>query len=568
MAISSINSNLAAILAQSNISNATSAASNDVSALSSGNRIVSAATDVAALAAGTGLQSQVNVLTAALSVASQGSSLLQVADGGLTQIQSILQRQQAIATSAQSGSLSSTQRGFLDQEFQQLSQEIDQLASSTSFNGVNLLDGSISGSNPLQSSNAGSGAAAAAISGFTATGLVTSFTSFNSNGTNNDTTFYGDLSKGTFTVKADATTSTGYDISYSINGSTYHGFAALGDTTIALSNGNATLTLGTSALLTAATASNVTDLQSNLTGALAGATGYAIHKIRTTDATDALTGAVIQGSSIAAATGSSGGTNFTNGTLLKGFTGAAVKVQSAGFTGKNAPSISNFSATTSGGALSGLSLTVNGQVYSTGIAAAGAGNKLSTETFGGGSAGVAVFYLGGNTSSNEKVTIDFSTLSADATDTNSTGGVQSITDALNHTFGSGGSGLSFQVGATSKESIGITLGSASSKTLFAGATLDVKTQGTAVTAANAVTTALNTVTALRATVGASEERFNFATSAIQNAVQNQSAAKSNLLDTDVAATSTHFATSQVQLQAGIAVLAQANQLQQAILKLI
>jgi len=51
-------------------------------------------------------------------------------------------------------------------------------------------------------------------------------------------------------------------------------------------------------------------------------------------------------------------------------------------------------------------------------------------------------------------------------------------------------------------------------------------------------------------------------------VQNQGAARSNLLDTDVAATSTAFATAQVQLQAGIAVLAQANQLQQNLLKLI
>ena len=145
MSISSINSNLAALLAQVNIGNATTATSNNVSALSSGNRIVTASTDVAALAVGSALQSQVSTLNTVVSGLSQGSSLLQVADGGLAQIQSILQRQQAIAAQAQSGSLSDTQRGFLDQEFQGLTQQIDSLAQNTNFNGVSLLNGSIQG---------------------------------------------------------------------------------------------------------------------------------------------------------------------------------------------------------------------------------------------------------------------------------------------------------------------------------------------------------------------------------------------------------------------------------------
>jgi len=144
MSITSLSTNQAALVAQLNISNANTNVTNDVTELSSGSRIVSAATDVAALSTGTALQSQVNVLNAAQSVASQGSSLLQVADGGLAQIQTILQRQQSIATSAQSGTLSDTQRGFLDQEFQSLTSQINQLASSTNFNGVNLLDGSLS----------------------------------------------------------------------------------------------------------------------------------------------------------------------------------------------------------------------------------------------------------------------------------------------------------------------------------------------------------------------------------------------------------------------------------------
>ena len=145
MSIASINSNAAALSAQQNISSANTATADHVAALSSGSRIVKASTDVAALSIGTALASQISTLNTSLTVASQGSSLLQVADGALAQIQSILQQQQSIATQAQSGSLSSVQLGFLDQQFQSLTKQVDQLAGSTNFNGVSLLDGKISG---------------------------------------------------------------------------------------------------------------------------------------------------------------------------------------------------------------------------------------------------------------------------------------------------------------------------------------------------------------------------------------------------------------------------------------
>ncbi|MEI6743648.1 MAG: hypothetical protein WCL35_07765, partial [bacterium] len=178
MSITSINSNQAALVAQVNIGNANNSVSNNVTALSSGSRIVSASTDVAALSTGTALQSQVNALNTALTVASQGSSLLQVADGALAQIQSILQRQQSIATSAQSGSLSDTQRGFLDQEFQQLSSQINQLANTTNFNGVKLLNGGIQGgtkvnTNTTNGSAVGPVSATIATVGATVTGGTT-----------------------------------------------------------------------------------------------------------------------------------------------------------------------------------------------------------------------------------------------------------------------------------------------------------------------------------------------------------------------------------------------------------
>lgn len=140
----SINTNIAAYFAQANIATASASSSSSVARLSSGNRIVKASDDVSALSTGTSLRTQVLALKTALTNASQGTSLLQVADGALSQVTEILQRQKAISLQAGSGSLTDTDRGYLDQEFQALSTEIDRLTGSTNFNGVKLLNGSLS----------------------------------------------------------------------------------------------------------------------------------------------------------------------------------------------------------------------------------------------------------------------------------------------------------------------------------------------------------------------------------------------------------------------------------------
>lgn len=140
----SINTNIAALTAQQNISVASNKATSSIARLSSGNRIVRASDDVAALSAGSSLRTNVTTLRRALINTSQGSSLLQVADGALAQVTEILQRQKAIAVQAGGGSLTDTERSFLNQEFTNLTSEIDRLVENTNFNGVKLLDGSLS----------------------------------------------------------------------------------------------------------------------------------------------------------------------------------------------------------------------------------------------------------------------------------------------------------------------------------------------------------------------------------------------------------------------------------------
>src|SRR3546814_4355314 len=111
---------------------------NSVSKLASGSRIVKASDDAAGLAIGTRLLADVTVLRQSAVNASQGASVLQVADGGLARIADVLQRMKALAAQSLSGVPSNTERGFIDAEFQELRDEITAIAQTTRFNGDSL----------------------------------------------------------------------------------------------------------------------------------------------------------------------------------------------------------------------------------------------------------------------------------------------------------------------------------------------------------------------------------------------------------------------------------------------
>lgn len=116
--------------------------SSSVSKLASGSRIVKASDDAAGLAIGTRLMADVNVLRQAQTNASQGASVLQVADGGLARIGDVLQRMKTLAAQSLSGVPTDAERAFIDAEYQELINEIDGIAQTTRFNGESLLDGS------------------------------------------------------------------------------------------------------------------------------------------------------------------------------------------------------------------------------------------------------------------------------------------------------------------------------------------------------------------------------------------------------------------------------------------
>lgn len=136
-------SNSAALFAQRNLEVASTQSELSIARLSSGNRIIRASDDVSGLAIGTVLGTTVSTLRTVLTSTSQAGSLLAIADGGLKNIGEILQRQKSLAVQANTGTLSDNERAFLQEEFSNLTSEINRIVDNTNFNGIQLLDGSI-----------------------------------------------------------------------------------------------------------------------------------------------------------------------------------------------------------------------------------------------------------------------------------------------------------------------------------------------------------------------------------------------------------------------------------------
>ncbi|MCE5312567.1 MAG: flagellin FliC [Nitrospiraceae bacterium] len=137
-----INTNIASITAQRNLSTNASSLEKSVSRLSSGLRINTAADDAAGLSISEKLRANIRSVNQAVRNAQDGISLMQTAEGGLTEIGSILTRMRELAEQSSNGTLDSSARSALDSEFTQLISEIDRIGKTTEFNGVKLLDGS------------------------------------------------------------------------------------------------------------------------------------------------------------------------------------------------------------------------------------------------------------------------------------------------------------------------------------------------------------------------------------------------------------------------------------------
>jgi flagellin len=137
-----INTNVSALNAYRNLASTQNDLSKSLEKLSSGLRINRAADDAAGLAISEGLRSQVNGLNVAARNAQDGISVIQTAEGSLTEVHSILQRMRDLAVQAGNDSNTAESRAAITKEATQLSAELARIGDSTNFNGIKLLDGS------------------------------------------------------------------------------------------------------------------------------------------------------------------------------------------------------------------------------------------------------------------------------------------------------------------------------------------------------------------------------------------------------------------------------------------
>jgi flagellin len=133
--------------------------------LSSGQRINSGADDAAGLAIANGLQANISALTQSAANANDGVGQLQVADGALSQVTSLLNRAVTLATESSSGTVSDSQRTAIQAEFSQITQEIDQIGENTTFNGALVFAGGSTNYNQVNVTPAAPAALATAVSG-------------------------------------------------------------------------------------------------------------------------------------------------------------------------------------------------------------------------------------------------------------------------------------------------------------------------------------------------------------------------------------------------------------------
>lgn len=137
-----INSNIQSLNAQRHLNNSLDAQNTATERLSSGLRINSAKDDAAGLAIANRMTSQVQGLNQAVRNANDGAALIQTAEGGLEEVTNILQRMRELSIQSANGTYDTGNRDTLNAEVDQLQQEIDRIGETTSFNGLNILDGS------------------------------------------------------------------------------------------------------------------------------------------------------------------------------------------------------------------------------------------------------------------------------------------------------------------------------------------------------------------------------------------------------------------------------------------
>ena len=484
-----LNTNISSLNAQNNLTSSQASLSQSLQRLSSGLRINSAADDAAGLAISQQFTTQINGTNQAVSNANDAVSEAQTTAGALNTIVNNLQSIRTLAVEAANGSNSSSDRQALDNQVQQQIAEITQIAQQTTFNGLNVLNGS-SGNTTYQV------------------------------GANVGNTITINLAQGVGANQIGETaTATGTALGSTAGGAVAT-TGATGALTIKVGSGQAVSVASSSTFATAVSYQDGTSAFAKAAAFnAAGASGL------TASATTTVTDAAFAGATSALGTGTY---NLSiNGVAVFGGVAVGTGISTSAIAAQiNQVSSQDGGVTASIGA-SGLTLT-----------AADGSNITVAQSYGGDAAGG---------------------LSAAVPNATYRGTV-SLT-----------AGAQITIGGTSTADLGAVGLAATTTSLSANSTLsqqNVQTVDGANKTIESVDSALATVSAFQSQLGAIQNRFTAAVGNLQSTAQNLTQSRSTIQDADFAAETANLTQSQVLEQAGISVLAQANQQPQLILKLL
>ncbi len=533
----SILTNNAAMSAQRFLSMAGDKAASSIAKMSSGSRIVKASDDASSLAISNKLRADIATLKQASANASQGSSLLQVANGGLSQIGDILTRMKTLSTQVVNGTLSSAERQFAQQEFSNLITQVGETASQTQVNGIAVLNGA---DKVLAETNK-----RAAVGG--TTDITSGTTTLGTTGTT-DFTVANIRGQVTGEVKAATTVDLGgqTQIDIVIGSQTFRGVvaeaAAVGSIIEMrdVNNAQNSFDLTTVGAVLSSAAVTQTDLRATFNLSVAGASTVSFQS------------AVVDEAAAAALINSTA-TTFAGAISTSGTTKDQVYTLSSRYT----------EAVAATGALEKIDYTITGEdgiSYSATLTdenTGAANNVLATGT---------------------TKTLKFSNgieLTVDATAANaaaaaSDAGSLGFADARGVQFkvspGTSTS-LDFQVGANSGDLLAINFDSMTTASLGING-LSIETTTSAATASDAIDLAINKVNSATANLGALQSRLEYVQSNLATITENIEAANGVFKDVDMAKEMTEFTKQQALSQAGVAMLSQANQMPQQLLRLL
>lgn len=574
----SVNTNITSLGVQKNLNKASDALSQSMNRLSSGLKINSAKDDAAGMQIANRLNNQVKGLNVAIANANNGVSIAQTAEGAMQESTNTLQRLRELALQAANGDKSDADRVSLQQEFTAKVGELNRIASTTTFGGRNLLDGSFNnvafqigananetisfGMTDISSTALKGNYSEASVNGTAMTGLAATATGSSLNVT---------TAKSTGTVIG-ATATTAATDGFKINGTAVPlAAAAAGGTTVVDSAvveiNKLTATTGVTAsasagalVLTSTKSFTVEDGAGAASGTLA-KIGVSAGPVAAVDTGVAKTGAT--------KLGEAGGITV-NGAAVDWLATDDIdtvlgKIQTAaGGVGAKAEIVDGRVKVTSGdGKDIKLANTMSGSLSQLGLSAGTTQAKLTDDTSIDVN-GVEVKFKKGDTSDAIVASINSASTGVQASK-NADGTLNLFADKdITVKDGSAGTGLG-ALGLT-------TVAGNGTKTAVTMETsvsdLSVLTAASSQQAIQALDDAMQQIDSQRSQLGAVQNRFASTVANLQSISQNSSAAKGRVEDADFASEAAELTKQQTLQQASTAILSQANQLPSSVLKLL